>query len=795
MVRLPQVGSLTWEDCRLLIDSVLDYAIFMLDPAGHVLTWNSGAERIKGYSAGEIVGQHFSTFYPREAIDAGKPARELEEASTTGRAEDEGWRLRKDGSRFWANVVLTAVRDETGRLRGFAKVTRDLTLRRASEEELRQSEERFHHLVDAVSDYAIFLLDLEGRVATWNPGARKLKGYQASEIVGRHFSAFYTEKDRASGKPQQILETVLREGRFEDEGWRVRKDGTLFWANVVISPLRNDEGEVIAFAKVTRDLTDRRATEEDLRKSEERFRLLIESVSDYAIYMLDPEGRVTTWNVGAERMKGYGAAEIIGRHFSEFFPPEDVQRGKPERELMLARERGRFEDEGWRVAKGGARFWANVVVTPLHDAHGDLLGFTKITRDLTVRREAEATQRRLLEERTARAVAEGVASKAEEANRIKDEFLATVSHELRTPLNAIVGWAAMLRQGVLEPRVAKALEVIERNANAQVKIVEDILDVSRIVTGKLLIDPQPADLVPILNQAIEIVRPSADAKQISIAFAEAGATYPLVADAERLQQVAWNLLSNAVKFTDKGGAIEVEILQHNSSLVLQVTDTGRGIEADFMPYVFDRFKQADASTTRRFGGLGLGLSLVRHIVELHGGSVAVKSEGPGKGSTFAITLPVRAVMQDPRRDSAPSPEPKSGVTASPGALQDVRVLVVDDDADARELLTFVLQGVGAVVEASASAAEGFAALRRFRPQVLVSDIGMPDEDGYAFARRVQRLAPEEGGGIPTIALTAYTRSEDRTKALAAGFTTHIGKPVNPDDLVAAVANLASFARH
>ncbi|HMJ10755.1 MAG TPA: PAS domain S-box protein, partial [Polyangiaceae bacterium] len=677
---------------------------------------------------------------------------------------------------------------------GFAKITRDLTDRHAAELELRQAEQRFHHLVDAVRDYAIFMLDTNGHVATWNLGAHRLKGYTASEIVGRHFSSFYTPEDRAAGKPERILNTVRTTGRCEDESWRVRKDGTLFWANVVITELRDHQDRLMGFAKVTRDLTEQRASEDDLRRSEERFRLLVESVNEYAIYMLDPTGRVTTWNAGAERMKGYKTAEIIGRHFSTFFPPEDIANDRPARELEVARDEGRFEDEGWRVAKSGHRFWANVVVTTLRDARGELIGFAKITRDLTARRLAEETARNLLREQTARAVAESLATRAEEANRIKDEFLATVSHELRTPLNAIVGWTSLLRQTSLEPRVAKSIEVIDRNAHAQVKIIEDILDVSRIVTGKLRIDPKLTDMVTITNHVLEIIRPSAHARQISVEFQQSTATFPLVADPERLQQVIWNLLSNAVKFTDPGGAIRLAIEATTSDVVLRVHDTGRGIEADFMPYVFDRFKQADASTTRRFGGLGLGLSLVRHIVELHGGSAAVHSAGPGQGSTFSIMLPVHPSYSEEPADTGSVQAASRAFHGPQPALRGVRVLVVDDDDDARDLLTMVLEKVDATVVNAASAAAGFAALQRFRPHVLVSDIAMPEEDGYSFAQRVRALDSSAGGGIPSIALTAYTRTEDRARALAAGFTTHIGKPVDPDELVASVANLAGFSR-
>ncbi len=376
---------------------------------------------------------------------------------------------------------------------------------------------------------------------------------------------------------------------------------------------------------------------------------------------------------------------------------------------------------------------------------------------------------------------------AEEASRAKDEFLATVSHELRTPLNAIMGWAAMLRQRALEPAVAKPIEVMHRNAQAQAKIIEDILDVSRIITGKLRIEPRPTDLVAIAREALEVVRPSAMAKRIALELHAEMEVCLLVADPERLQQVLWNLLSNAVKFTDVG-TIKVAVRREGSKVTLTVTDTGSGIAPEFMPFVFDRFRQADASITRRMGGLGLGLALVRHIVELHGGRVSVASDGPGQGASFKVTLPVGAVMPPPEAPASNRAEPVS--VNAPVALTGVRVLVVDDEPDARELLRAVLAEAGALVETARSAAEGLEVLQRFQPNVLVSDIGMPDEDGYAFLRRVRSLP--RGGAIPAIALTAYAREEDRVRALSIGYTTHLGKPVDPDALRRAVANLAAF---
>ena len=379
---------------RLMVENVQDYAIFMLDVGGRVATWNTGAERIKGYSAEEIIGQHFSRFYPPEDVQARKPERELQVAAAEGRCGDEGWRIRKDGSRFWASVAITALRGADGELLGFGKVTRDLTQRHEMERALRETDQRFRLIVEGAKEYALLMLDPKGRVVSWNAGAERLKGYHAEEIVGQHHSRFYPPEDVRAGKPERALQQALVEGQWEDEGWRVRKDGSRFWANVIITPLHDAQGTPLGFAKLTRDLTERRRAEAVLRQNEERLRLMVDSVKDYAIIMLDREGRVISWNAGAERTKGYRAEEILGRHFSRFYPPEDVAQGKPEWELERAMRDGQFEDEGWRVRKDGSRFWANVVITPVRDAQQVLVGFAKVTRDATERRRTEAEIRR-----------------------------------------------------------------------------------------------------------------------------------------------------------------------------------------------------------------------------------------------------------------------------------------------------------------------------------------------------------------------------------------------------------------
>src|ERR1700744_5246040 len=358
-------------------------------------------------------------------------------------------------------------------------------------EDLRQSEERFKLLVESVRDYAIFMLDPSGQVLTWNAGAERFKGYRANEIIGQHFSRFYPAEEVARGLPEHELQVASKEGTFEDEGWRVRKDGTLFWANVVITAMRDGQGELVGFAKVTRDLTQRRAHEEDLRRSEERFRLLIEGVAEYAIFMLDPNGRVSTWNTGAERIKGYAANEIIGQHFSIFYPQDAKDSGWPDHELREAAEKGKFTDIGCRLLLEKTKIYANVTITALRDDAGKLLGFAKLTRDLTEAKRAEAMESANRQREEMLDAERNARMAAQRATRLKDEFLATLSHELRTPLSAILGWTQLLMRAEASkgPEEQKrAIEVIDRNARAQVQLIDYLLDLSRIMTGKLRLD-------------------------------------------------------------------------------------------------------------------------------------------------------------------------------------------------------------------------------------------------------------------------------------------------------------------
>lgn len=374
---------------RMLVQSVIDYAITMLKPDGTVSSWNGGGLHVLGYRPDEIIGQHATLFYNEEDRRRGQLQRELDIAATVGRYETEGWRCRKDGSTFWAHVVIYPIRDEAARLVGFAAICRDCTRQQEQQQKEREQESRFRLLVEGVTDYAIYMLDHDGNVVNWNAGAQRAKGYVAEEIVGQHFSRFYSAQDRLNHVPEQNLQTAYRTGRFEDEGWRYRKDGSAFWAHVVIDTIRDDQGKLLGYAKITRDCTEQQRIRSEQREQEQRFRLLVEGVTDYAIYMLDVDGVVVNWNAGAQRAKGYKAEEVVGQHFSLFYSSQERLNRTPEANLGIALKTGRFEDEGWRYRKDGSAFWAHVVIDAIHDDDGKLVGFAKITRDRTERREQE----------------------------------------------------------------------------------------------------------------------------------------------------------------------------------------------------------------------------------------------------------------------------------------------------------------------------------------------------------------------------------------------------------------------
>jgi PAS domain S-box-containing protein len=658
---------------------------------------------------------------------------------------------------------------------------------------LDQTEERFRLLVEGVTDYAIFMLDPQGQVLTWNTGAARIKGYQANEIIGQHFSKFYPPEALQRHSPEHELQVAAAEGRFEDEDWRVRKDGTKFWANVVITALRDKTGELRGFAKVTRDLTQRREQEEALRHSEERFRLLVEGVSDYAIFMLDANGYVMTWNGGAERIKGYRADEIIGQHFSKFYPSDVVEAGWPEHELHVATETGRFVEDGWRIRKDGSRFWANVMITALRDESGRLRGFAKLTRDLSERKRAEALEANATERDEILEAERSARMAAQRAARIKDEFLATLSHELRTPLNSILGWTHVLRiQGTPKPEdFQRGMEVIERNTRAQAQLIEDLLDLSRIMSGRIRLDVQQIAIVDVVRGAIDSVEPTAQTKGVRLESILDPRGGTVSGDPGRLQQIFWNLLSNAIKFTPKGGKVQVLLQRINSHIEFSVSDTGIGIPASFLPYVFDRFSQKDSSTTRSHAGLGLGLAISKQLVELHGGSLHAKSPGEGQGATFVVHLPL--TIRETEAESANRVHPTHAAAEERSllpSLAGVHALVVDDEVDARDLIERVLQEQGATVSVAASGAEAMRIMETSEPDILISDVGMPDMDGYQLMRRIRASEPK-GRRLPALALTAFARAEDRKRALLAGYQSHVAKPVDMAELVIVIAGLVN----
>ena len=898
---------------RLLVGSVRDYAIFLLDCDGYVRSWNPGAERIKGYTADEIIGQHFGVFYAPEERDAGRPQRELKRALTEGRTEQHGWRVRKDGSKFWANVVVTPL-FEDGKHVGFAKITRDLT------------DNVYRTFVEA-TNAIVWSADAHGRANADSPSWRAFTGQSEAEWHGLKGWDPVHPDDLPALRVAWPAAKDRREP-FEAEFRMRRHDGVYVWMACRAIPLLHPDGTVREWFGVTFDISARKQAEADRARAEAWWRTTLSSIGD-GVIATEADGRVRFLNQVAESLTGWTATEAKGRTLTEIFPifneetravvenPVDkvlregkivglanhtvlVRRDGSERAIddsaapirsadgeldgvvlvfrdvseekredvrrsFLARASDEllastdYRDSLARVAQlivprlgdwcavdiveNGVREQvavAHVDPSKVEYAHeldkryppdptsdsgvyrvvrtGTSELYSEIPRELLENAAVDDDHRRIIRELDLRsamvvplrgrervfgaitfvyaqsdrrydaadlAFAEDLARRAaliierrkahedaELANRAKDEFLATVSHELRTPLQAILGWATMLKRGARDP--AAAIDAVIRNATAQARLIDDMLDVSRIISGKLRLQIGRVDIAGVIRAALDALRPAASAKRIELVETLGPELGAIDADPDRLQQIVWNLVSNAVKFTSEGGRIEIQATRDANNVHIAVRDSGIGIAPEHLHAIFERFRQVDSSATRQQGGLGLGLAIVRYLAEAHGGHVVASSAGANHGAAFTVTLPLRNVAA-----AMPQARARAG-----GTLAGLRILVVDDDPDGRWLVGEALTDAGAQVDTAGSAPEAFALFMARPHDVVVSDIGMPGEDGYSLARRLR----ETGSPTTLIALTAYARPEDIRASAAAGFEVHLGKPIDPDGLISAVAS-------
>jgi PAS domain S-box-containing protein len=656
---------------------------------------------------------------------------------------------------------------------------------------MRSSELRYRRLFEE-ANYGIVLADARTRKITQaNPFVTDLLGMPHEEIVGREV------KDLGVfGSPREYraaLQALDEKGEMRFDDVRLEdRHGRSHRVEVTARIHHEDLRAVVQWN--LRDVTERRRAEE----VRARLAAIVQS-SDDAIVGKDLNGVITSWNAGAERLFGYTSEEAVGRSVTMLIPPDRLD----EETSILGRLRAgeRIDHfETIRRHKDGSLHDISLTVSPIVDSTGHIVGASKIARDVTERKRLEAALRKSVEDLRSRIRSERAArSEAERANHLKDEFVATLSHELRTPLNAILGWAQIL-QRTPAPNAPKEWEqgigVIARSARDQAQLIADLLDMSGMLSGKVRLDARIMDLREPVEAALEAVHPAAEARGVRIVPRFEG---PVVVygDPNRLQQVVWNLLTNAVKFTPRDGAVQVSLVQNGSSCELTVRDTGKGISPDFLPHLFERFRQQDSGTQRQMRGLGLGLAIVKELVGLHGGSVSAASEGEGQGATFTVTLPVPAALTIGRAGSrtSSSAEPSEGTTLTVPFLNERRVLIVDDERSSRDVLQRILEERGAIVRAVGSADEGLAELDSFRPDVLTSDIGMPGRDGYEFIRLVRSRGSERGGAVPALALTAYARPEDSANSLKAGFQAHLAKPIDSAIFLATVSRLADSVPH
>ncbi len=795
-------------------------AFLSADRDFRITSWNAGAERLLGFSAAEAVGRHVSLIAPpghEQSQDAalarvlaGEPVETLE---TVRRA--------KSGALLALSLTLVPMCDSAGRVIGVAAVARPVADRERADSALR----RLAAIVES-SDDAIISKDLDGIVTSWNRGAERIFGYAAAEMIGRSIRTIIPS-DR-----QQEEDVVLGRIRGGDkvdhfETVRQRKDGSFVDISLTVSPMRDGSGEIVGASKVARDISERRHAETERAKllalAEEQSRItntlndvgrvvastldrnnVVQAVTDAATAITGAEFGAFFYNVLDPRAGAsyqlYALSGAPPEAFASFPHPRATAifaptfRGDGVVRIDDVTKDSRYGHNAPHYGMPAGHLpVSSYLAAPVRGRTGDVIGGLFFGHHQPGRFTGEHER-----------LVEGIASwaavalenaalyqTAHDANRVKDEFLATLSHELRTPLNAILGYARMVRAGLMAgDKQTRAMETIERNAAALNKIVEDVLDISRVVSGKLRLRVQQVDLRAIVSAAVDAVLPAADAKGIRIERVLEGPDVLVSGDPDRLQQVIWNLLSNAVKYTSRGGKVQVSLLRVNSHVEVIVSDTGIGISGGFLPHVFERFRQADGGVARERGGLGLGLSIAKDLVELHGGTIEAASAGENLGSTFRVKLPVIVVRAE-ANEGRVHPQ---GATGAPRMiipdLHGLKVLVVDDEEDARRLVREVLEVAGASVDTAGSASEAIEWLTRTEIDVLVADIGMPQTDGLELIRRIRQHPDATIRQIAAAALTAYARSEDRTLALQSGFQLHLAKPIEPAELMAAVAALA-----
>jgi hypothetical protein len=757
---------------------------FHWDVAANAVAWSDELCRIYGLEPGD-PNITYETYLQQAHPDHQEQVRRAVERARTMREpfEHEYRIVRPTGETRWVFAHGRPVVDAGGNLIALQGICQDITERKQTRESLRESEMKNQAMLEAVPDL-MFLQSRDGVYLDFHAQDPSVLLVPPEQFLG---------KNMRDVLPPELTERFAKS--FEDVA-QSGQIGLLEYSLPLLGEERHYEARVVncdhdKVLSLVRDITEHKQIEQALRVSEEQARRTLVEQMLVGVAECDTAGKFTLVNQRFCEITGYTEAELLGMRMRDITIQDDLLRtAELYRRLVEAGES--FIVEKRYLRKDGSEVWVNANVSPVRNAQGEVVESVSVVIDISDRKRAEREREQLLKE-------------AQAANRSKDEFLAVVSHELRSPLNAILGYTRFLRKGTVDAaEVRKTVEIIERNGKMQLQLIEDLLDSARIISGKLKLELEPVSLSGVITAALDVVAPTAKAKGIELVSNLEPLAGPITGDPNRLQQVVWNLLSNAIKFTPDGGRVELRMENMDRQVRITVRDTGKGIEPEFLPFVFDRFRQSDSSSVRRFGGLGLGLSLVKQLVESHGGTIVATSGGPGRGATFTVTLPQRAAQTEafiPEQPSAVAAREARMEVASPfdqiPSLAGVRVLVVDDEEEARSLLTAVLGESGAQVMAVSSGVEALAILADppggNRQDALILDINMPDEDGYQALERVRELEAERGvapsARIPAIALTAMGRTEDRLKALTAGFQMHVVKPVEPGELIMVIASL------